>query len=328
MLKHNRNAEVGIDTVILVIGILLVAVLVSGTLIHLTHSIAQQVESTGSEAYENVRTVFSTSLVGIYIDRISSTKPASNSTPIFTDDGFTDASNVLPQSVINNAPAFIHIAINVSRVVIEETWTVECGGNALEAANGQKFYLNGTKSGYVATGNSGTNPGDFGAWFGNEIIQVRVREPTEVNSNYSNEDYFRFTVSWTLETSATGELVAGWIMIDLAIHSPVSDMDDVILQISASNVHRKLDFSGSSSANATHYGAECLRDPEGYWAAENIIGSGSIIRIIINSSGLDLGPQDVLTVRIIPKQGPAKLIEQTMPERFQVETRYVEIYAT
>jgi len=93
--------------------------------------------------------------------------------------------------------------------------------------------------------------------------------------------------------------------LELQAGSPDINMTQVVIEITDMNVDATLDFD-ATTADATHYTVENLRDPTGtYSATAPIVSGGGLIKVHIDSHslGMDLGTQSHVEIKIIPKHG-------------------------
>ena len=131
------------------------------------------------------------------------------------------------------------------------------------------------------------------------------------------------------------------IVVTLAAGSPPIDMSNMMIEVTGNERASLLfDRAGESTyvagspanATATKYSVVCLRDPQGTFDGTgsanvaNVMSYGTVVKIYINLSaiGIDLGPMDSLTLKILPNNGNPAIESITMPETFG-EGRYIRL---
>jgi len=122
--------------------------------------------------------------------------------------------------------------------------------------------------------------------------------------------------------------------VGLASGSPAVDFDwPVIIEISdgTKNINMVYDSSVTSNfasgAGPTTFTVEKIRDTEGTWDGGHVLSPGGVLKIYISTdidgTNLNLYPQDMATLRIIPKHGIPLLAKVYTPSAFT--SRFVEL---
>jgi len=128
---------------------------------------------------------------------------------------------------------------------------------------------------------------------------------------------------------ATLEATLQVLQLDVGLRagSPEIDFDwPVLLEVSDGSTSVLLEYDSTVNSNfaenadADSYTAEIIRDTEGTWPSEHILSAGSIVRLYVDTSasgtGLVIGAQDSLTMRLIPKHGVPTLVRAQTPSAF------------
>jgi flagellin FlaB len=116
------------------------------------------------------------------------------------------------------------------------------------------------------------------------------------------------------------------ITLELLPGSKPLDMENVVIFVTTENENAKLSYG--SSADATHFSADEVRDPEGTWTAtEKIVSSGALIEVTLDPdvAGLDMviGEGESFELRIVPMRGTATVLKANTPSVFI--DRFVEL---
>jgi flagellin FlaB len=278
--------------------------------------VVQQAQETGTKATAEISSGLK--IVNIAGDRnnpIVFSTDASNSTWTYT--------GALPGANVN-------ITIYVSNwYTTTETWTVTCSSGGADAAT---FWVNGSKSGNIATVQSGSSPGTWGSASpgpdASYPIAVRIWEPVNVAENYTAGEYFTFTT-----TKAVGKTENNIQVVELKIRlhagSPSIAIENMIIEITDGNVSVNLAYKDvtsnfSAQANATHYTAEAIRDTDNTWSTSRFISSATLVKIYINcnASNLELDPQTKVIMKMIPRQGVTTYEEFITPDSYAAD-RYI-----
>ncbi len=132
------------------------------------------------------------------------------------------------------------------------------------------------------------------------------------------------------------------VSVGLAAGSPPIDMSNVMIEVTGNDAQASLlfDREGQTSyvagdagdATATKYSVVCLRDPQGTFDGTgtsdvaNVMSYGTVVKIYINLSaiGIDLGPMDSLTLKIMPHHGNPTIESIEMPETL-ADGRYIDL---
>jgi flagellin FlaB len=116
------------------------------------------------------------------------------------------------------------------------------------------------------------------------------------------------------------------LTVELQPGSKPIDMEDVVIQLITEDEMVELTYS--SIADATHFSADEIRDPEETWSAsKKIISSGALIQVIIDPdyTGLDIqmAAGDTMEIKIIPLRGTSTKLRATTPSAFA--DRFVDL---
>jgi len=116
------------------------------------------------------------------------------------------------------------------------------------------------------------------------------------------------------------------LTVELLPGSRPIDIENVVIFLTTESENARLSFGGS--ADATHFSASDVRDPEGTWTdTEKIVSSGALVEVILDpdAAGLDMmiGEGDTMEIRIVPVHGSPTLLKCTTPSVFM--DRFVEL---
>ncbi|MEA3558598.1 MAG: hypothetical protein U9R75_05025 [Candidatus Thermoplasmatota archaeon] len=116
------------------------------------------------------------------------------------------------------------------------------------------------------------------------------------------------------------------LTVELHPGSKPLDMENVVIQLLTESDMTELTYS--TSADASHFSASEIRDPEGTWTdSKKIVSSGALIQVTIDPdyTGLDIevGPGEMMEMKIIPLHGSSTLLKATTPSTYVY--RYVDL---
>jgi flagellin FlaB len=101
------------------------------------------------------------------------------------------------------------------------------------------------------------------------------------------------------------------IYMRLSAGSPNINMDNVMISVTTSDDSNYLNMSSAAEAN-NHYGFDKTLDVQSFEA--NVLGQGDLAKITV--TGLSVGFNQLVTIKIIPAYGQMNMITFVTPEQY------------
>lgn len=292
-LREDEISETGIGTMSLFVSLILIASIAGGTLVSSGLILKNDAEETYSKALEEI-------ITGLNIIALKGDRGR---------DSF--ASNPIDPNAPNVGTGVLNGITTSNSATISETWTITC---IKEIENGGIFRVNGSKSGLQKDYNI-TN----GRYFSDNYEVSFEILPGDID--FAIGDDFQFnTTSYKLY----GSIQKLEITLATRIGSPKINMSQTLIEITDEKEQFLLKYSENSSSYS--YFAIALRDPNGVWKTDKIVGDGTLIKVIIDCTniGMNLTKDNDLVIRIMPENGIPTYESTKIPS--VLGGRYVELY--
>jgi flagellin FlaB len=156
-----------------------------------------------------------------------------------------------------------------------------------------------------------------------KATQTGTEAITEVSSNLMIE-----RVSGTRADSTTERLSTYNITVRCAAGAGNIDLNQMI--ITAIDKNTSVDLSRGSTADATNYSLEEVRDEDDSFNATDdvyVINSGDLIKITINATAAEVAaaPRDDISFTLIPESGNPAVVDLTTPSSYGIKT-IIQLY--
>lgn len=109
------------------------------------------------------------------------------------------------------------------------------------------------------------------------------------------------------------------IMVKLSAGSKPVDIENVVVVLTTTDSRAELAYA--SSADASHFSAEEVRDPEETWSAtKHVLSTGGLVKITIDPDyaelDMQIGAGEEIEIRMVPLHGSTCIIRKTTPSVF------------
>ena len=291
--RLDERGEAGIGSMSLLVSVILVSSIASGTIISSGSLLQNDAEETYSETIEDI--VLGLNVISLTGDR--------------GRDSF--ASSVIDPNIQNIGNGFLYSILTNNKSVKTETWTVTC---IKEIPNGGIFAINGTKSGMQKEYNISNE-----RYLSNNDEISFLIIPGELD--FVMGDDFEFN---TTSSKLYGSMQKLEILVTLRTGSPNINVNQTLIEITNKDEQYILNYSDNNEPLT--YSAIAIRDSNGEWDTGRIVGEDSLIKIIIDCSeiGLTLISNNRLEIMIIPESGIPTFESTKIPSVFG--GRFVRLY--